>query len=318
MFRLNKETRTTLVSMALLSSAAMLWAGNFVVGRFLRGDLPPVSLSYWRWVLALLILLPLDFGQIRRYRKLILAEWKLIGAIGAVGFAAYPVFVYQALTTTTALNALLMLATVPLLIALAAWIVMRERVTGQQVCGMVLSLVGAAVVLSHGDIDVLRRLQLNQGDLWMAAAVPLWAAYAVLIERRPRQLPPRTMLTASVVAGVILLTPVYLWQVAHGERISLTTPNLLGLLYVAVFVSALGFMLWNQGVVGLDPNQAGAFVNLIPVFGALLSIVFLGEQVALYHLVAAGLVFGGIVLSSRFVMPKRPAEAEYAPVMKRL
>jgi drug/metabolite transporter (DMT)-like permease len=159
-------------------------------------------------------------------------------------------------------------------------------------------------------------LQLNAGDLWMVAAVPLWAVYAVLLKRRPPQLSSLTLLTASVIAGVILLTPFYLWQVAQGERISLTTPNLLGLLYVSVLVSALGYVLWNRGLVALGPNQAGVFVNLIPIFGALLSILFLGEQVALYHLAAAGLVFGGIGLSTRFVMPKPLAAAQRPTLMK--
>ncbi len=294
----SQKTKTVVVPQLLLASAALLWAGNFVVGRLVRGDLPPVTLGFWRWALALVILLPMSFEPLRRHRKLILAHWKLVISLGVTSIAAYPVFVYQALTETTALNTLLLLSTVPLLISLAAWLVSREPITAAQGLGMLLSLAGAVVSVAHGDLTTLSHLEFNRGDLWMLAALPLWAIYAILLKRRPAQLPPLPLLTASVIAGMLMLTPVYIWQVAHGEYLVVNVSNALALLYVAVFVSALGYILWNKGAAELGANQAGVFVHLIPTFGALLSVVFLGERIAVYHLIAATLVIGGIGLAS--------------------
>lgn len=283
----------------LLALAALVWAGNFLVGRLLKQEITPVGLSFWRWALALLILLPWSAGAFRRQWRLILAEWKLIAALGATGIAVYNIFVYQALRVTTAVNAALFLATLPLLIALAGWLINGERLRRAQLVGMALSLLGAAAIVARGDLAALRELRFNHGDLWMLAAVPIWAVYAALQKRRHPELAPLTTVTASLVVAVILLLPAYLWEYAHGVRTALTAGNLLGVLYVAAGPSALGYALWNSGAARLGPARAGVYLNLIPLFSALLAVALLGETFGLYHLLGAALIAAGVLLSSR-------------------
>jgi drug/metabolite transporter (DMT)-like permease len=286
----------------LLTGAVLFWAGNFIVGRALRGDIPPVSLNFWRWTTALLILLPLSIAQLRRHRALLLQQWKLILVLGATGVAAFHTSVYLALTTTPAVNALMFLSIAPMVIALVSWLAFRDTITSRQALGIFISLVGALVVIARGDLSVLLALRFNPGDLWMLAAVPLWAVYSVLLKRRPAELPQLTLLTATVIAGVGLLLPLYLWQLWqlwHGETMVVNAPNLLGLLYIAVFASVVAFLCWNRGVAALGPTKAGMFTYLMPVFGAVLAVLFLGEPIALYHVLGAVFVLAGIALTNR-------------------
>lgn len=284
----------------LLIGATLFWAGNFVIGRALRGDIPPVTLNFWRWVLALIILLPLSLGHMRRHRVLIMAEWKLVVALGATGVAAFHTLVYQALTTTTALNALLFVSTAPMLIVLVSWVMFRDTITVRQGIGILASLLGAVVVIARGDMAFLLNLRFNTGDLLMLVAVSSWALYSVLLKRRPPELPPLALLTASVIAGVLLLLPVYLWRLAEGEIMLLTTPNVISLLYITVFAAVVAFICWNTGVAAIGPNAAGLFIHLMPLFGAVLSVLFLGEHIAAFHVIGAALVFSGIALASQW------------------
>jgi drug/metabolite transporter (DMT)-like permease len=233
-----------------------------------------------------------------RQRALLKREWKLVVALGATGVAAFHTCVYSALATTPAVNALLFLSITPMAIAVADWLAYRETLTLPQALGALVSLGGALVVIARGDATTLLGLRLNSGDLWMLAAVPMWAVYSVLLKRRPAELSRVALLTATVAAGVILLFPLYLWEVSRGAAVTLNGANLLGLLYVGVFASALAFLFWNRGVDAIGPTKAGMFSNLMPVFGAVLAVVLLGERIALYHLLGALLVFGGIAITN--------------------
>lgn len=291
-----------------LAGAALFWAGNFVVGRALRGDIAPVVLSFWRWTVALLILLPLSYRQVAQHRTLLLREWKLLVALGVTGVAVFQTAVYTALQTTLALNALLLLSLTPVAIVSGSWLVFREMLTRWQLLGVLLSLLGAVILIARGSLDTLLHLQLNPGDGWMFLAVVMWAIYSILLRRRPAQLPQLALLTGSVIAGWVLLLPLYLVTTAAGAGIALSWPNLLGIGYVALFASVLAFLSWNNGVARIGPNRAGVFIHLMPVFGALLSFFFLGEGIALFHIVGALFVFSGIACMSRPAVPV-PAQA---------
>jgi drug/metabolite transporter (DMT)-like permease len=290
--------------------AMLLWGGNFVAGKALASDVAPVTISFWRWSLALLVLLPFSLGSLRRHRRLILTHWRLIAATGATGVAGYSLCLYQSLTATTAINALLFISTAPLLITLANRLVFRDHGTTWQLVGTLVSSLGAVVVIAHGDAARLLELQLNRGDLWILAGVLVWVAYSVLLRQRPSSLPTLPFFTASVAAGVLLMIPLVALQFARGERLELTAPTIAGLLYVAVGVSALGYACWTRAVAALGPERAGAFLHLIPVFGTVMATLFLGERLAPYHLVGAALVAGGLRLASL----RRPAVAAITTV----
>jgi drug/metabolite transporter (DMT)-like permease len=282
-----------------MTGAALIMAGNFVVGRALRGEVAPVTLNFWRWTIALVLLLPLSWNDLRRERAAIRSGWKLIVALGATGIAAFQLLTYQALTLTTPINASLVLTTGPVAIALCAWIAFRETITRPQRWGLLASVVGAATVVAHGDLAALLALRLNGGDGLMLIAIVFMAIHALLFKRRPAGLGALALHTASVAAGVAVMLPLYAWQVLHGERLLFTLPNLLGVGYAATLSSVIAFVAWTRGNIALGPTRAGMFANLIPLFAAIQSVLLLHEPIAPYHLVGGLLVFGGIALANR-------------------
>lgn len=308
------QARGALPVSALLVLATLLWGSNFVVGRLVGQELSPVALSFWRWLGALAALLALSGGELARRRRLILAHWRLIALLGLTGVAAYNLCFYQALRTTTGLNAALYVALLPLAIVLASRVIDGETVRPAQLPAMALSLLGAVVVIARGDASTLLNLRFNIGDLWMLVAVPTWAVYAVLQRRRPPELSPLALVAASVLAAVLLLTPLYGLELLFQGGSPPSARAILGVSYAALLPSAASYVLWNRGAAILGPTRAGVYTNLIPVFGGLLSVTLLGEALRPYHLVGAALVGLGIALARlgptvlRRVRPRLPAD----------
>ena len=284
---------------AALTLTALLWSTNFIIGRAVRDDVSPAALNFLRWALALLILVPITLRDLQAHRATLVRHWKLIALLGFTGIAAFQTLGYVALTTTTALNTILLLALAPLAIVALSWLALDERVTRVQALGLGISLVGAAVLILHGDPATLAEMRFNAGDLWMLLAVVLWAVYSVLLRRRPAEVPPLALHTMSVAAGTLWMLPAFGWQAMHGSALPSSMAAWMAVGFIAVFSSALAHALWVRGVATIGPNRAGVFIHLIPVFGAVLAITFLGEELAAYHAAGAALALCGIVLTSR-------------------
>ena len=282
----------------LLTGTALFWSGNFIAGRAGRAELPPFALNFWRWTLALAILMALTAGPLWRYRSVIRRHWRLILGLGAVGIVAFHGFTYTALQTTEAINAVLVLSATPMAIVVVAWLMFRDTITARTAFGIVVAMAGAVTVIARGDVAVLLGLQANPGDLWMLAAALSWAVYSVLLKRRPEELPPLVLLTATVLVGVVLQLPIYLYTLAAGQRIVPTVSSIATIVYVAVFASVLAYIFWNRGVREVGPSRAGVFIHLMPLFSAILAVVFLGERIAWYHLAGGGLIVLGIAMAS--------------------
>ncbi|MFQ5937994.1 MAG: DMT family transporter [Acidiferrobacterales bacterium] len=282
----------------LLIIAPLTWAGNFVVGRFIHEQIPPVSLNLWRWLVALVVLLPFTLPTLLAQRALIIQHWRLFALLGASGVALFHSFVYQALHFTEAINAALFLSTTPAVIVILSWLISREPVTSRQTLGITVSLVGAVIIIVRGDLGLLLHLQFNQGDLWMLVAVPNWALYSVLLRRLPPGFHPMAFLTATVSFGLILLTPAYLWELARVGTFHVNGVTMGSVLYIGLFASVIAYICWNRGVALVGANRAGLFLHLIPVFSAFLAVAILGESVRVFHLVGITFVFTGIYLTN--------------------
>lgn len=280
-----------------LALAALFWSGNFVAGRGLRGQIDPLTLNFLRWLIAFVLILPFvwrqtDFRVLRR-------EWRLILALGATGLAAFHTLVYVALQTTTALNALLMLSLIPVATLLGTALFWRERPGTWQIGGSALSIVGAVVLVTRGDFGSVLAGGLNSGDLLMMAGVFIWAGYTLLMRRRPADLPPQVAMAGSAAAALMLMAPV-LALTGPSPLAALTAPAvLLGIGYIAVFASAIAFVLWSYGVAQVGPARAGQFLHLMPVFGAMLAFVVLGEVPTAAQIAGAVLVLSGLALFER-------------------
>ena len=283
----------------LLALAAFFWSANMVVGRAARDLIPPIAFNFWRWALALLILLPFTGRDLVRHRALILREWRILGTLALTGITVFHSFIYLGLAQSPAINGLLLFATSPLFFVLLAWLMTGERITPGQALGIVASIAGAALVIARGDLDILLGLRFAAGDLWLLAGVILWALYSVLLLRRPAGLPPLALLSATVLIALLLLLPLYGLELWSGPRLKVTAASLTSLAYVALFPSVVAYIFWNRGVREVGPNAAGVTLQLMPIFGALLAAAFLGERLAGHHWLGGALVLSGILLAWR-------------------
>jgi drug/metabolite transporter (DMT)-like permease len=280
----------------LLSGAALLWAGNFVLGRAMRGHIPPIGLAFWRWALALAVLLLLFGRRLAAQRTPLLARWKLVVLLGILGVGNFNLFVYLGLQQTTATNALLLNAAAPAFIVVLSFLSGLGRPTGRLLLGVALSLLGVAAILSQGRASTLLELRLNPGDLWVLAAVLSWSLYTVLLSRRPSGVEPMVLLTALVLVGTAWIAPFYAWEIARGLRVTFDLVTAGSVLYVGVFASLVAYASWNAGVAQAGASRAGVFLNLMPAFGTLLAVALLGEPFRLFQAVGIGLIVAGVTL----------------------
>lgn len=294
-----RRWRARLVSPYLvLMVPPLCWAGNFVIGRAMRAEIPPIAFGFWRWVVALAILLPLAGAATLAAAPLLRRHWRWLTLLSVTGVVLFQVFVYRGLQQSTAINGVLIMATIPAVIPLVAYVLDGSRLAPRQAFAIVLSLLGVAVVVLKGNLGQLSALAFGAGDLWLAAAVPMWAIYSVLIKRRPGELPALVLLLATVVIGVLILLPAYLAERAAIGGFALTPSALIAILYVGVFASVIAFLCWNRGVAAVGAAKAGPFIHLMPVFGTLLAMLFLGERLLASDGVGIALIACGLVLSS--------------------
>ena len=287
-----------LVAAALLAFSSLCWAGNIVLGRAVHAEIPPVGMNFWRWAVALALLLLFTARPLRRNWPAVRREWKLIVALGVIGMALFHSMLYLALATTTAINAALILAITPVAIAILSRFILGERLGPRQAAGTVLSLAGVGVIVTRADAGAVLGLRFAEGDVVMVFAMLAWALYSVLVKRRPVDLHPRAMLSATVIVAVAALLPVYLWESAAVRPLHFTWATVATIAYIAVFASVLAFMSFNHGIEVLGPNRGGLFMHLIPVFTTLLAILFLAERLQTFHVAGIAAIASGLYLST--------------------
>ncbi len=281
----------------LLVLASLFWAGNWVVGRGMRGDLPPLALSFWRWTIALMFILPLARPHLRRDWKTLTGNWRWLALFGFLGTATYNALSYVGLQYTTATNGLILNSFVPVAIVVLGWAFMGKRLQAVELLGVAISLLGVLAIAARGDPRTLTLLEFNIGDAWIMASVVAWAIYTLLLPHRPN-VHPFSFLAGITVFGLLELLPAYGWEIASGRRINLDWMTLAAIAYTGVFAAFLGFVFWNRGVAEVGPARAGLYYHLLPVFGIALSILFLAEQPQVYHALGVALIFTGIGLNS--------------------
>lgn len=282
----------------LLVFSSLFWAGNFVLGRAVKSSVPPVGLAFWRWTIALAILLPFSLPHLRSQWRLVRDNWRKLALYGILGVTCFNTFIYLGLQTTTAINALLINSIIPVLIVVLSRLLAYTPVTRRQAVGISLSLAGVVTIICRADAGLLFSLQINRGDLWVLLAVISWSFYTFLLRKRPAGLHPLSFLSAIMIIGLVVLAPFYAGEIFLGARVGTDALTCGSILYMAIFPSILAFVFWNQAVGDLGPNRAGLFLHLMPVFGAVLSSFFLGESLHLFHLAGMGLIFSGIYLAT--------------------
>jgi len=289
----------------LLSITALCWAGNAIVGRLAAGHIPPVTLSFLRWSLAFLIILPFAWKHLKRDWAAIHARLGTMIVLSVAGIGAFNTLQYWALEYTQALNTLLLQSAGPLFVAMWSLILLGVRLTPAQASGIALSLTGVLVILLHGDLTTLSNIELNRGDLIFTVALAIFGLYSVLSLKRPK-IHGLSFVGFTFGCGAACLIPLLIWELLSRPLMQLDAMNLLTLFYVAVFPSTLAYLCFNRGVQLIGANRAAPFFHVVPVFGSAMAIVFLGERPQLFHIIGFALVLTGVFVASR-----KPASARY-------
>ena len=283
----------------LLTLTSLFWSGNMVIGRGIRADVPPLSLAFWRWLIALVLILPLALPHLKTQWPLLRRGWKPVLTLGLIGVGCYNTFAYLALQYTSATNAVLLNSFIPVVTIAISSIFLGKHLSRQQTVGVIISLAGALTIVAHGDPMILAHLNLNIGDAWMLGAVLVWALYTVGLAWRPAGVHPMLMLAAMTSVAVAALFPAYLWEMSQGRTINIHAGSLASLAYVGIFPSFLGYIFYNRGVAEVGANKGSLFIHLMPVFGTILSVIFLGEIPFWYHYAGIALIFTGIWLTMK-------------------
>jgi len=283
----------------LLTLTALFWSGNMVIGRGVRADVPPMALAFWRWAIAFLLILPLALPHLKSQWPLLKKGWRPILILGLVGVGGYNTFAYIALQYTSATNAVLLNSFIPVATIAISWAFLGKHLRRLEAIGVVVSLCGVMTIVARGDLNVLTHLNLNLGDAWMLGAVLIWAIYTVGLAWRPAGVHPMLMLAAMTLVGLAALFPAYLWEIGQGRQINVNLGSLASLAYIGIFPSFLGYIFYNRGVGEVGANKGSLFIHLMPVFGTLLSVIFLHEIPFWYHYLGIALIFAGIWLTTK-------------------
>lgn len=280
----------------LLTLCVAFWAGNFVVGRFVRFDLDPIELSFFRWLLVCILLLP----QIFKHRKNIIHTLKhhfiYILAVSFLGVSAFNTLVYLGLQKTMATNALMINSSIPILIITLSAIFLKTKISKVQFLGVVISMFGVIYLALNGNLTNIITLDFNSGDLLIFTSSLTWAIYSILLKAKPKSI--EALLPASVLIGMILFAPLYFLTGHHISHIfSVSQSGLLSILYTALFASLVSYILWAKGIESIGANKTGQFTHLMAPLGIFFAYIFLGEKLHIYHIYGFVLIGFGLWLS---------------------
>lgn len=282
----------------LLSLTSLFWAGNIVLARHVGDHVPPITLTTIRWFGVFLILLPFAWPHLAHDWPVLRAHLPLMLSLSAIGFAFNNAISYWAMQYTQALNALLIQSSGPLFVALWSLILFGVRLTGAQLAGIAISLVGVLTIILRGDFFALASISFNKGDMMFAASLVSFGLYSALMPRRPvtHQL---SLISFTTCCGALMLVPFAVWEYSTGATFKFDTLTLATLGYTLIFPSTLAYLFFNRGLALIGPNHAAPFFHLVPVFGSALAILLLGEQLKPFHLIGYALVLAGVVIASR-------------------
>ncbi|AVK86143.1 EamA/RhaT family transporter [Lysinibacillus sp. B2A1] len=286
----------------LLLLATLLWGGNFVIGRAVSGDIPPLTLAFLRWCVAFIVFFPIAYRSLKHDWYMLKANWPIVIILSLTGVAAFNTLVYIGLHYTTSINASLMNSSTPIMIYILSFIFLREKLSKYQLLGTALSLSGVIFIISGGSIASLVDFTFNKGDLIVLVAVFCWSIYSLLIKHYANRLPGRSTFLVTIFTGAIMLLPFYIYETATlTSSIHWQWSTIAAILYVGIFASVVAFLSWNSGIVQLGANKASIYLNFIPVFASIFAVLFLDEKLHAFQIVGGLAVVAGVIVSGRRV-----------------
>ena len=295
-----KQNNKIYLAAIYLFAATFFWAGNFIVGKTASiNEIPPVSLNFYRWVLAWLILLPFTYKELIKKKNYILNNIGLFIILGITAVTIFNSALFYSLKFTQVISGVLMISTVPVMIIFISSLLKIERTNIFQIIGVILSLTGVLFIVTKADFELLKNLDFNRGDIFMIIAMLSWATYSALLKKQKYELSQISLLQVVIGFGVIFLIPLYLIDLNMGNLIKLEKPFYLTLAYVVLFPGLASFFFWIKGISIIGANRAGIFLHLMPILGAVMAMIIFDEKILFYHFLGAIFIVAGITLSNK-------------------
>ena len=284
----------------LLTLTALFWSGNFIVGKAASiYEIPPFSLNFYRWLFAFIILFPFTYKEIITNKKYILENLGFFIILGITSITIFNSIVYYSLYHTQVISGVLMISTIPVWIMFIASLLKIEKTNIYQIVGVILSLTGVIFIITKADLELVKNLNFNKGDLSMVVAMFSWAIYSALLKKKTYKVSQIALLEVIIICGFIFLVPVYFIEMSLGYKVILETPFILTLSYVVLFPGIIAFFFWIKGIGFIGANRAGVFLHLMPIFGAIMAILIFDEKFMPYHFLGAIFIIVGIPLSNK-------------------
>jgi len=299
-----KQNKQLILGYFFALVATAIWSGNFIIARDLNESIPPISLAFWRWFVAVLVLFPFAI-------KKLISEWHVIknnlgylSVVSLLGVSIFNTLIYLAGHTTTAINLSLISITFPIFIIILSRIFYREFITLNKAIGILLVLFGVLLLITKGDLSKLLNLSFAIGDIWMLLAAIVFAIYSILVKNKPKNLNVSSFQLSTFILGLIFLFPFFIWETIITPTILFETKTIASILYVGIFASLSAYILWNKAIIKIGPTNAGLIYYTLPLFSGILAYLFLSETVGMIHLYSLLLILFGIITAT-FKLKKR-------------
>ena len=284
----------------LLILTTLFWSGNFIVGKAASiFDIPPFSLNFYRWLFAGIILLPFTLKEILEKKKYIFNNIGFFIILGVTSITIFNSAVYYSLYYMQVISGVLMISTIPVWIIFISSILGIEKTNKYQIFGVILSLLGVLFIITKSDLNLIKNLDFNKGDLIMASGMFAWALYSALLKKKTYEISQITLLEVVIITGLLFLIPVYFLEMKFGNPLIINKPFILTLSYVVIFPGLAAFFFWIKGISIIGANRAGIFLHLMPIFGSLMAIILFNEKFMFYHFLGALFIISGITLSNK-------------------
>ncbi|WP_457552764.1 DMT family transporter [Desulfobacula sp.] len=298
MFKIPKN-QSFLAGYFFAFGATAIWSGNFIIARGLHESIPPVSLAFYRWLVAVIVFLPFALKSLIREWKIIKEHPAYFSITALLGITTFNTLIYIAGHTTTAMNLSLIAITFPIFIILFSRILYKEYLTIKKAIGIILVLIGVVTLITKGSLSVLLNISFNIGDVWMLLASIIFAVYSLFLRNKPGEISIKALQLSISILGLFFLFPFFLWEQTTIHHPILTQTTIPAILYVGIFASLAAFILWTKSVIILGPAKAGMVYYTLPLFSGILASLFLGETINMIYFYSMLLIFTGIVTTNR-------------------
>lgn len=288
--------------MLLAVVATIIWSGNFVVAGGITKEIPPVSLAFYRWLTATIIIAPFAIRQLIREKSVLHTKWKYLVWISLFGITVYNTLIYVAghtLSVSVINLALIGTTSSPVMSIILAALFLKETIKPLRVIGLLICITGILLLLSKGSWQKLAHFHFTEGDWWILLAALSFAIYNILVRKKPAGISPVSFLFAIFFIGTLMLLPAFIYETSTTPAPIIWSPSLLlVILYLGLGNSVLSFLFWNAAIARLGAGRTALFGNLIPIFSSIEAVLILGEKITSIHIISGILVIGGLILAN--------------------